>query len=150
MGSRSRLLLVIAAVLAVTAVSVSTSAGATAPRASASISGVRAIGDCVHRQVRPRTVIIACGDGSFYVQRIHWADFGGRYALGHGVARINTCRPDCAHGRFLRYAARVTLTSPTHRCRGPHAIYGRVTVRFLHQRVEGHRQISSTVSCPLH
>lgn len=150
MGPRSRLLLVIAAVLAVTAVWVSASAGATAPRASASISGVRAIGDCMHRQVRPRTVIVACGDGNFYVQHIHWVHFGGHSALGHGVARVNTCRPDCAGGHFPRYAARITLTSPTHRCRGLHAIYGRITVRFLHRRVEGHRQTSSPAFCPRH
>jgi hypothetical protein len=59
--------------------------------------------------VRPRSIVLACGDGNFYLTRIAWTRWGTREALGVGVGDQNDCLPDCARGRFLSYRVAVQL-----------------------------------------
>jgi hypothetical protein len=67
--------------------------------------------------VRPRSIVVACGDGNFYVTGIRWQVWGHGLAQGSGTAHRNVCVPNCAAGRFRTYAATVTLSGPI-RCKG--------------------------------
>jgi len=59
--------------------------------------------------VRPRSIMLACGDGNFYLTRITWTFWGMRRALGIGVGHQNDCLPDCARGHFHTYRVAVGL-----------------------------------------
>jgi hypothetical protein len=64
---------------------------------------------CSHRpQVRPREVVVACGDGNFYVDHLRWQRWGATSAVASGIGHLNDCTPYCAAGHF--HAARIDLT----------------------------------------
>lgn len=68
-------------------------------------------------QVRPASIVAACGDGNFYFTRIHWTSWKATAATGGGVAHQNGCTPNCAAGKFQMYLARVRLSAVKH-CHG--------------------------------
>jgi hypothetical protein len=59
--------------------------------------------------VRPRSIMLACGDGNFYLTRIAWSRWTMREARGVGVGHQNDCVPDCARGRFHSYRVALRL-----------------------------------------
>jgi hypothetical protein len=59
--------------------------------------------------VRPRSIVLACGDGNLYVTRIEWSRWTMREARGVGVGHQNDCVPDCARGHFHRYRVALRL-----------------------------------------
>jgi hypothetical protein len=63
---------------------------------------------CNNPAYRPARVVIACGDGTFYVDHIRWSSWTGKGATGAGTGHVNDCRPSCARGRFHSYPG-VTL-----------------------------------------
>jgi hypothetical protein len=73
---------------------------------SRSVSGV----------VRPARIMLACGDGNFYLTRIAWTRWGMRQALGIGVGHQNDCVPDCGSGHFRTYRVAVTLGDAMMNC----------------------------------
>jgi hypothetical protein len=70
-------------------------------------------------EFKPSTIIVACGDGNFFVKKIDWSAWKSRSATGSGTGRLNTCSPTCARGNFKSYPVRVVLSSP-HSC--PHGL----------------------------
>lgn len=66
---------------------------------------------CAHKpQVRPASVVIACADANFYVDRLHWKSWGRRTAVAIGQGHRNDCTPDCAAGRFHAFPLSVRLS----------------------------------------
>jgi hypothetical protein len=63
-------------------------------------------------EVRPRSIVIACGDGNFYFDRLEWTSWTATRARGRGAANLNDCDPTCVAGHFHRYPATVTLSQP--------------------------------------
>src|SRR4051812_6683992 len=61
---------------------------------------------------KPKTYLVACGDGSFSLVKMKWSSWGSKTAAGSGKAAINTCEPNCADGKFKRYKVTVKLTKP--------------------------------------
>jgi hypothetical protein len=61
--------------------------------------------------VRPRRILIACGDGSFYLTAMRWSRWTSRDALGTGTGHENDCTPDCAHGHYHAYPISVRLSA---------------------------------------
>jgi hypothetical protein len=53
--------------------------------------------------IRPRTIVFACADHNFYVDRLHWLSWTARSASGIGVGHQNDCTPYCAAGHFHAY-----------------------------------------------
>jgi hypothetical protein len=66
--------------------------------------------------VRPGSIMLACGDGNFYLTRIAWTRWGMRQALGIGVGHQNDCVPDCASGHFHTYRVAVKLDRAMMNC----------------------------------
>ena len=58
--------------------------------------------------VRPASIVVACGDGNFYLDRLVWSAWG-TVARGAGIAHQNDCTPYCAAGHFHAYRATVRL-----------------------------------------
>jgi hypothetical protein len=89
-----------------------------------------ALPDCLGKpRVRPKTVVLACGDGNFGVRRLRWTGWGQPIAAAVGTAYANDCTPNCAAGHFHTYSA-VIVADGAQRCVNVVA-YSRVTVAFV-------------------
>ena len=47
-------------------------------------------------RVRPRSIIVACGDGNLQLRKLRWRSWEGSVARAVGVALANDCLPFCA------------------------------------------------------
>lgn len=61
---------------------------------------------------KPKSVVIACGDGAFRVVKLHWSRWTGKVAVGKGIGKVNTCRPSCAEGKFKSYPVKLKAGRP--------------------------------------
>jgi len=68
---------------------------------------------CVNQAYRPRTVVVACGDGNLVLTRMRWSGWNRKSTAGRGIARANDCQPYCAAGKFRSYRVRATLSGRT-------------------------------------
>jgi hypothetical protein len=62
--------------------------------------------------VRPKKIIVACGDANFYFTNLTWSSWNAKQAIASGIANLNDCKPYCAAGHFHTYRATVTLSLP--------------------------------------
>jgi len=78
---------------------VATLAVAPVAGAHAGASSLPVFGGCTSKvRVKPSSIVLACGDGNFYVTRIGWTRWDARRAAGTGTGHLNDSRPDCARG----------------------------------------------------
>jgi hypothetical protein len=96
---------VLAAVLVAAAAAAAASAAAPVPRLAGCVPGMPAT-------VRPKKIIVTCGDANFYFTNLAWSSWNAKHATAKGIARVNDCRPTCAGGHFHAYRATLTLTRP--------------------------------------
>ena len=61
-------------------------------------------------EVKPTSIIVACGDGGFYLTGLRWTSWGVA-ADANGVAHQNDCTPNCAAGHFHAYPVRIRLSA---------------------------------------
>jgi hypothetical protein len=88
-------------------------------------------GRCFTPAYKPRTIVIACGDGNFYLTGLGWRRWNTAVARARGVAHANDCIPYCAAGHFHTYAVRVAL-SRRRLCRNvSRYVYTRLDYRYL-------------------
>ncbi len=93
------------------------------------LASPHALPDCLGKpQVRPASVVLACGDGNFGVRKLHWSGWGKPTARANGIAYANDCKPFCAAGHFHTYRA-VLVASGRRVCHGV-PVYARVRVSF--------------------
>lgn len=78
---------------------------------------------------RPRVLQVA-GEGSFFVEKMHWIHWGSRAARGRGIGAQDDCEPDCATGTFHRAPAKIRLWRPRRRC--GNRIWTRMTLIWVH------------------
>jgi hypothetical protein len=82
---------------------------------------------CSKPKIKPGKIIIACGDGNFFIKHIHYSFYNGHEAGGKGKAFANSCLPSCAEGHFLKYPVKFRLTKPRkNSCGGQ-------SVRYFHK-----------------
>ena len=61
-------------------------------------------------KVKPKEIILACGDGNTFVNNINWIKWNNNTATGTGTLNWNTCLPQtCAGGIVQTYKAKITL-----------------------------------------
>jgi hypothetical protein len=87
-------------------------------------------------KVRPPTIVIACGDGNFYVTDLRWSRWNATSAAGAGTGHVNDCTPDCAAGQFRLFPVTVTLFRPRS-CRQRPLQFTRITDRFTAAKPPG-------------
>lgn len=99
--------------------------GAAVP-ASAAVTPVKVISDCLTAHYKPSTITVFCGDGGGYLTHAHWKTWTTRSATGTALFSVNACVPDCADGHFHNYPAKVALESPS----GNPRVWHRLVVHF--------------------
>jgi hypothetical protein len=112
-------------------------AAAAVPAASA--TPVPKLAGCVPGavpSVRPKEIIVACGDANFYFTNLRWSAWGATRAAATGIAHLNDCKPYCAAGHFHTYRIAVTLTRPQS-CKNGSREFTRMTWRFTVARPPG-------------
>jgi hypothetical protein len=98
--------------------------------APATSSPTSVLADCVHPDVRPHRIFIACGDGSLLLRVRHYRTWGANEAVGRGAVWANDCDPNCADGTFHRTPARIRLFRPVSTPQGE--VFSRAAVRWHH------------------
>jgi hypothetical protein len=123
----------LALAFATVALAAAGSAGA-APKPVAFL-GCRSLGLHPAPLVRPASIVVACGDGNFYLTGLHWTSWSRTGAAGTATAHQNDCTPYCAAGRFHTYRAAVTLSKPRS-CKG-RVVFVDVGWRFVGPKPRG-------------
>lgn len=98
-------------------------------------NGVAWINDCGPLVPKPRTLTLACGDANYALSGLRWRKWGAAAASATGVARANTCTPNCASGKFRSYRMTATATKLT-RC-GKARYYAVLTISYPGARPAG-------------
>ena len=71
--------------------------------------------DCEYPEYKPETMMIYCGDGGAYVDKIKWTTWNQDGAEGTGLYYKNLCEPDCADGTIVHAPVNVYLSDLTPR-----------------------------------
>ena len=96
----------------------------------ASASGAsRVVGNCLHSQVRPSSVILACADANASFTHLHWSSFGGPSAHATGSYTFNDCTPTCVAGHVHSYPVAITFSAPKH-CPDGYADYRKAVATY--------------------
>ena len=69
--------------------------------------------DCEFPEFKPETIMIYCGDGGAYVDKIQWETWSSKGASGSGEYYKNLCEPDCADGEIVHAPVKVELSDLT-------------------------------------
>jgi hypothetical protein len=119
-------------------------ASATATSASSTIK----ITNCVKASSRPATLTLTCGDGNTVLSKLRWSSFGGATASAKGTFETNTCTPNCAAGKVVRYPATATAGDPRS-CKGGLRVYDKLTLRFTGRQPKSANSLERwTLGCP--
>jgi len=86
--------------------------------------------------VRPRAIVIACGDGNFFLTGLSWTRWTAHGAAANGTGHLNDCTPDCARGHFHRYRVAVRLFRPI-TCASKQRRFTRLSYRFVGRKPPG-------------
>jgi hypothetical protein len=104
------------------------------------------LADCLGKpQVKPDTIVLACGDGNQSVSGIKWAGWGSTFAAGRGTISINDCTPNCAAGHDHFYPVVVLVTGRESCMPSGKVAYAKVTIAFLDSKP--HTTVSQTFPC---
>jgi hypothetical protein len=87
------------------------------------------ITNCVKASVRPRTLTLTCGDGNTVLAGLHWSSFGGSVAHASGTFETNTCNPNCAQGKVVRYSVTAKASEPR-TCKKGLRVYNKLALVF--------------------
>jgi hypothetical protein len=98
--------------------------------------------------IRPHYILFACGDGNFYVDRLHWSNWTTRSAAAVGVGHQNDCTPYCAAGNFHTYPSVSIQLGRPETCTRGRRLFTRITYRFISQKPPGEKYRQSTLSAP--
>jgi len=64
----------------------------------------------MHVATRPSNYLLSCGDANAGFVAMQWSTWTSTSATGHGILRQNDCTPNCVSGKWIRYAASVSLS----------------------------------------
>jgi hypothetical protein len=81
---------------------------------------------------KPDKVIVACGDGNFFVTNLEWSKWTRKAASGNGVGKVNDCMPNCAQGQFRSYKVKLIASKPVTCSHGKHE-FSRLAFYFRHK-----------------
>lgn len=71
--------------------------------------------DCEIPTYKPESIIIYCGDGGAYIDKITWNTWSKEGARGIGEYHRNLCEPNCADGKLFHAPVTIRLTELTPR-----------------------------------
>jgi hypothetical protein len=133
---RSRFVIALSAAAAAASVAaVDFAAGGSA----ASLPSVQTQCTAKSAQVKPKRILIACGDGNFYITGLKWSTWSSTGARGKGTAHLNDCKPFCAAGHFHSYRGITVRLSRPKTCKGAPE-FRRLSWRYGAKRPAGIRR----------
>jgi len=71
--------------------------------------------DCENPEYKPKSIMIFCGDGGAYIDKITWTSWDQDGAQGTGQYFKNLCEPDCADGKIVHAPVNIRLSEITPR-----------------------------------
>ena len=88
-------------------------------------------GSSATRLVRPKSLLVMCGDGNGGLKDLGWTSWGSQEAFARGVYTWNTCVPACAapNSKWDNTAATVALSDPLPTPQGP--LFGLLRVHVI-------------------
>jgi hypothetical protein len=106
------------------------------------------ITNCVKASSRPKSVTLTCGDGNTVLNGLRWSSFGGTSAQARGTFEMNTCTPNCAAGKVVKYP--VTVQANDQRaCKAGLRVYDKVTLKFTGRAPAKANSLTRwTLGCP--
>jgi hypothetical protein len=69
--------------------------------------------DCEYPEIKPESIMLTCGDGGMYVDKIEWSSWEATGAQGIGFYNVNDCDPNCADGKMHNARIKVQLSGLT-------------------------------------
>ncbi len=106
------------------------------------------ITNCTKAVGRPKTLTLTCGDGNTLLFGLRWSSFGGASAQATGTLELNTCTPNCAAGKFVRYPVAVKAHDPR-ACKAGPRVYNELTLRFTGRAPSSAGRLKHwTLGCP--
>jgi hypothetical protein len=115
---------------------------------TAAASSTVKITNCVTASAHPKRLTLACGDGNTVLSGLRWSSFGGASAQARGTLETNTCEPNCAAGKVVRYPVAVSATA-IRKCKAGLRVYDKVTLRFTGRAPASSRNLKRwTLGCP--
>jgi hypothetical protein len=86
------------------------------------------LSNCGKHVTKPKTFTISCADANYMLVKLTWSSWGGKTAAGGGMARVNSCTPNCAAGKFKNYPVKVTASN-IKACKG-HKDYTKLAILY--------------------
>lgn len=103
--------------------------------------------NCTQEQLKPKRIVLACGDGATWLGKLKWSTWSGSKATATGSYNANTCTPDCASGHVKSYPVKVTLSRPK-ACPGQkHRAFKQAALAYTGTRPKG-APAKLTFRCP--
>ncbi|HEX4115356.1 MAG TPA: hypothetical protein VHY18_05725 [Solirubrobacteraceae bacterium] len=116
---------------------------------AASGAGTVKITNCNKASSRPKQVTLTCGDGNTVLSGLRWSSFGGASANASGTFETNTCTPNCASGKVVRYPVSVKVYD-TRGCKRGLKVYNKLTLRFTARKPSSAGNLTRwTLGCPM-
>jgi len=84
--------------------------------------------DCEHPAVRPKEILVACGDGSYALTNIRYTGWSETAAEGSATALANDFTPNRATGKDHAYQVTFTLDKPIRTSDG--LLFSHVSVHY--------------------
>jgi hypothetical protein len=114
----------------------------------ASASSPVKITNCIKANSRPKTVTLTCGDGNTVLSKLSWSSFGGKSARANGTFETNTCSPNCAEGKVVRYPVKVSA-GDTRSCKSGLRVYNKLALQFTGPKPKSANALKHwTLGCP--
>jgi hypothetical protein len=115
---------------------------------SATATSTIKITNCTKASSRPKALTLTCADANTVLSGLRWSSFGSASALATGTLQTNTCTPDCARGKFVRYPVAVKASDPR-TCKAGLRVYNKVTLRFTGRAPSSAGSLKHwTLGCP--
>jgi hypothetical protein len=95
---------------------------------AAASSGTK-ITNCSKALSSPTSVTLTCADGNTLLTKLRWSSFGGPTATAKGTFQTNTCKPNCASGKVVKYPATIKASGRLG-CKGGVRVYARLSIAF--------------------
>jgi opacity protein-like surface antigen len=115
---------------------------------SASAASPVKITNCNKASSRPKALTLTCGDANSGLSGLSWSTFGGTKASARGTFEMNTCTPNCAQGKTVKYPVTVTASDPR-TCKAGLRVYDKVSLRFTGRVPKSANSLKRwTLGCP--
>ncbi len=139
--SRYRMQASIVAAVAVALVSLGVMVASAAPAVK--------ITNCNSASSHPKALTLTCGDGNTVLSKLRWSSFGGVSAQASGTFEMNTCTPNCAGGKVVRYPVAVKASN-IRKCKAGLRVYNKLSLKFTARAPKSASGLKNwTLGCPI-